>query len=189
MRRLLALALPTLLLLAAPVGAAAKEITAAKVCGSDRCTAIDADEALLMGGQPVVGPSQPESFVRLAFRIGVPGHSERLSNYFLPGSGFLLADDGTWMLPTELAQLREQVRFVMPFAAKAMPTDLRVAFEIPESPPATAAQPAPAADAGGDLWWIAAPTAVLVLGLGWLLARRRRREGRGDAAEATGVRA
>jgi len=187
MRRLLALALPTLLLLAAPAGAAAKEITAAKVCGSDRCTAIDGDEALLMGGQPTVGPSQPESFVRLEFRIGVPGHSERISNYFLPGSGFLLMDDGTWMLPSALEQLREQVRFVMPFAARAMPADLRVAFEMPESPPATPAEPAPASsDEGGDWWWIAAPAAALVLGAGWVFARRRRREGPGGAAEAIG---
>ncbi len=187
MRRLLALALPTLLLLVAPAGAAAKEITAAKVCGADRCTAIDADEALLMGGQPTVGPSQPESFVRLEFRIGVPGHSERISNYFLPGSGFLLADDGTWMLPTELAELREQVRFVMPFAARAMPVDLRLAFEAPESPPATSAAPAtPAADEGSGAWWLAAPAAALALGLGWLLLRRRRREAPAGAAEAIG---
>lgn len=187
MRRLFALALPTLLLLAAPVGAAAKEITAAKVCGSDRCSAIDGDEALLMGGQPTVGPSQPESFVRLEFRIGVPGHSERIRNYFLPGSGFLLMDDGTWMRPTALEQLREQVRFVMPFAAKAMPTDLRLAFETPESPPATPAAPASsAAGEGSGAWWLAAPAAALALGLGWRLARRRRREGPGGAAEAIG---
>jgi hypothetical protein len=188
MRRLLALALPTLLLLGAPTGAVAKQITSAKACGADRCTSIEADESLLMGGQPTVGPSQPETFVRLEFRIGVPGHSERMSNYFLPGSGFLLADDGTWMRPYDVDRLREQVRFVMPYAAKAMPTDLRLAFETPESPPATPPDPAPASsgDDGGDLWWIAAPAAALVLAAGWVLARRRRRAGPGGAAEAVG---
>lgn len=189
MRRLLALALPTLLLLAAPAAAAAKEITAAKVCGSDRCTAIDGDEALLIGGRPVAGPTQPETFVRLEFRIGVPGHSERISNYFLPNSGLLLMDDGAWMRPTALEQLREQVRFVMPFAAKAMPSDLRLAFETPDPIASTSAGPAsasPPADEGADWWWIAAPAAALALGLGVLLARRRRRHAPGGAAQAIG---
>ena len=95
MRRLLAFALPAVLLLAAPSAAIAKEVSDAKVCGADGCKAIaNADETML-GGQAVRGPAAAEPFVRLRFEIGDgAGYSERVSNIFLPRSGLLLADDG-----------------------------------------------------------------------------------------------
>ncbi len=59
MRRLLAIAVPAVLLLFAPASAGAKGIAGATVCGADGCREIhDADPTLLEGGAPADGPAR-----------------------------------------------------------------------------------------------------------------------------------
>ena len=85
MRRLLAIAVPAVLLLGAPVSAPAKGIMGATVCGVDGCKTVErVDEGLLGGGAATSPPSAREPFVRLEFRVGVPGHTERVRQLFVP---------------------------------------------------------------------------------------------------------
>ncbi|MDX6720307.1 MAG: hypothetical protein QOJ63_2561 [Solirubrobacteraceae bacterium] len=194
MRRLLAIALPAVLLLAAP--AVAKEVTGAKVCGADGCRSMPgAGASLLGGGPPRGGPAAAEPFVRVEFSFR--GHPQPVRNVFLPRSGLLLADDGTtWMHPLALAELRRQARRVTPFAASELPAPgpapggaapARAAAgpASASAPPTAAAPPAPAPDAGWEAWWPVLPTAVLALVGGASLARRRRRDRLRGAAGAT----
>jgi hypothetical protein len=174
MRRLLAIALPAVLLLCAPAGA--KEVTGATVCGGDGCRSIDgAGEELLQGGPPTNGPSQREPFVRMEFRFAAGGQTDTVRNIFLPRSGLLLGDDGrTWLRPTELATMRRHARRVTPFPADRLPVT------VPLAPRAPAPATAPARSSGsGDAsaWWLVLPAAVLVLAVGAALGRRLQRGG------------
>ena len=121
-------------------------------------------------------------------------HSEPVSNIFLPRSGLLLADDGTWMIPGALDKLRAAASRVMPVAASRLPKSVPL-FPIEDAPakPAPAApKPAPAAapPASGDgdgAWWLALPAAAIAVATGVLVVRRRRRaDGPPRAAGATG---
>jgi hypothetical protein len=214
MRRLIAIALPAVLLLGAPSSAPAKGIMSAKVCGADGCKTVHPTENDVLGGGPATdGPSRPEPFVRLNVRIGVPHHSEPVRLLFLPRSELLLADDGeTWMVPLALSELRAIARRVKPFAAselsKAVPLAAAAAKSdseplapetvqapapasapapAPAPPRASAPTPAPATarDGGFEAWWLA-PAAAIVLAAGFLVARRRRREPAPAAARAIG---
>jgi hypothetical protein len=178
MRRLLAIVLPTVLLLCAP--AAAKEVTAATVCGDDGCRPVDgADESLLQSGPPTDGPSQREPFVRLEFQIAAgPDRTERIRHIFLPRSGLLLAGDGaTWMRPIALATLRREAQRVTTFPASRLPAGAPLAARAPGRSPA-AAHPSSSSSEGASAWWPALPVGVLVLVLvlalaaGAALARR-----------------
>jgi hypothetical protein len=210
MRRLIAVAVPAVLLLGAPSSAPAKGIMSAKVCGADGCRAVHSSENGLLGGGPATsGPSRREPFVRLAIRVGVPEHTQRVRLLYLPDSELLLADDGeTWMVPMALSELRAIARRVKPFAASELPASvLETTAAKPgtgpasapsEAAPATAepgraapAQPASAdaaSDSGGgfEAWWLALPGGAIVLAAGLLLARRRRREPPAAAAGAVG---
>jgi LPXTG-motif cell wall-anchored protein len=191
MRRLLAFALPAVLLLTAAPTAAAKGVTSAKVCGSDGCRSIaGAREQLLANGPPTAGPEAAEPFVRFELRVGVPGHSELVEQTFLPHAGLVLFEDGAWAAPLALTDMRAQARRVTPLPASALPTD---AFDAPAQPgpsPAPAAARQPAADAVGSgpdaTWWLAIAAGVVALGAGVVLARRRRRDGTGRVAGAAG---
>jgi hypothetical protein len=176
MRRLLAIALPAvLLLLCAP--AAAKEVTGAAVCGADVCRAMTGvGEELLQGGPPVAAPAQGEPFVWLELRFAAGRETHSVRNLFMPRSGLLLGDDGrAWMAPIELATLRRHAGRVAAFPASRLPA------MVPLAPkPVPAAAPSPhAADSGDGLraWWPALPAAALALALGTALARRPRRGG------------
>jgi hypothetical protein len=171
MRRLLATALPAALLVCAP--ATAKEVTTASVCGADGCRSIAAvDTAWLDGGPPTGGPSRSEPFVRMEFHFAHGGGAgEQVRTLFLPGSGLVLAADGTtWMRPATLAALREQARRVTPFAADRLPATAPLAPREPGSAPA-------AGEAGIEDWWPVVPAAALVLVLVLVLAPRSRRDG------------
>ena len=174
MRRLLAIALPAVLLLCAP--AAAKEVTGATVCGADGCRAMDGvGEELLQGGPPVDAPAQGEPFVRLVFRFAAGRETHRVRNIFMPRSGLLLGDDGrTWLQPMEVATLRRHAATVAPFPASRLPAMVPLAPE-----PAPAAAPSRAARSGDGLgtWWPVLPAAALALAVGTALARRPRRGG------------
>jgi len=187
MRRLLSLALPAMLLLCAPAAVSPKKVSAAKVCGADGCRAIqDADESIA-GGQAARGPAAAEPFVRLRFTIGDgAGYSERISNIFLPQSGLLLADDGSWMRPGALAELRAAARHVELFAASRLPESVPL-FAIEEAPAkATPAAPAAETSDGLGAWWLALPAAAVAVGVLLVARRRHRAEGRPRAAGATG---
>ena len=191
MRRLLAFALPAVLLLSAAPTAAAKGVTSAKVCGADGCRSIAAaKESLLQNGPPTAGAKAAEPFVRFEIRVGVPGHSELVEQTFLPRSGLLLFGDGAWAAPLALAEMRAQARRVTPLPASSLPAD---AFEAPAQPasgPAPVAAPQPDAGAGGggglDAAWLAIAAGVVALGAGLALARRRRRDGPARVAGAAG---
>jgi hypothetical protein len=180
MRRLLALALPAALLLGAPAAATAKRVTAAKVCGADGCETIAAPgTSLLEGGPPAQGPAAREPFVRMQFRIGVPGHSEPVHMLFLPRSGLVLADDGqTWMHPVALDALRTIADRVTALPAGALPASAPLA---PRPSP-----PQPRVDGGSGVPWWPAVAAAVVLAAGAVLARRRRAAPAAGAAGATG---
>ena len=182
MRRLLAVAVPAVLLLAVP--ASAKEVLSAKVCGADGCKSIaQADERLLAGGPEAQPPAGPEPFVRLSMLIGVPGHHERVSLLFLPRSNLLLGGDGaTWMHPASMSDVPAIARRVEAFPASALPASaLRVSAGDARSGaplPAEAygaASTASASDGGSGAWWPAPVAAAIALAAGAMLVRRRSR--------------
>jgi hypothetical protein len=214
MRRLLAIALPAVLLLG--TSAAAKGVTAARVCGADGCRSIaGADASLLDAGPPTDGPAKREPFVRMEFDVG-GGRAQPVRTVFLPRSGLVLADDGTtWMHPTTLAELRRQARRVTPFAASALPAVRAPASHargpdpaavraptprVPNPDPAAARAPAPhppapapadapplpAPHAGLRARWLALAAALVALAVAATLAHRRRRDRPTGAAGATG---
>ncbi len=123
MRRLLAIAVPAVLLLATPAAAPAKGILSAKVCGADGCRpAHPSERDVLGGGAPADPPARREPFVRVEVEVGVPDHTERIRLLFLPRSELMLADDGgTWMVPLALTELRALAGRVRPFPANALP--------------------------------------------------------------------
>ena len=199
MHRLLAIAVPVVLLLGAPLSAPAKGILGATVCGADGCRTVHPSEGgVLGGGAPADSPARPEPFVRIDVRVGVPDHTERVRLLFLPRSELLLGDDGgTWMVPLALAELQAIARRVTPYPASKLPAWVPLANGASEAtaPPAAAAAegisaPDPAPSRSGDgfaSWWPAVPGAVVVLAAGVALAlRRRRREPAARAAGATG---
>ena len=197
MRRLLAIAIPAVVLLGAPAAAPAKGIVSAKVCGADGCRTVHpTEEGMLGGGAPADSPARPEPFVRIVVRVGVPDHIEPIRLLFLPRSELLLGDDGgTWMVPMARAELHAIARRVKPFAASELPTSVplgdaaaragsrgALAPEIVQAPSAAAAT----ASDGLAGWWLALPGAAIVLVAGFVLARRRRREPPAAAARAIG---
>jgi hypothetical protein len=182
MRRLLAIALPALLLLGVASPASAKGIVGAKVCGADGCrTLATADQSLLEGGPPTAGPAAREPFVRLDVTVGGPGHHEPVRLVYLPRSELLLADDGeTWMQPLGLAELRAIAERVRPFPAKALPASAPLAASVPLA--ASAPSDPPSSAGGVEAWWLVASAAAVALLAGAL--RRRRR---GPSARAAGA--
>ncbi len=199
MRRLLAFAVPAVLLLAAPASALAKGIVAASVCGADGCRTIsEPDHDLLGGGATTDAPSRPEPFVRLNVEVGVPGNVERMRMLYLPRSDRLLAPDGTtWLQPLALATLRAVARRVTPFAASELPASVRLAGSEaarageplpPEVVGGVAADPPPARsdDGGVKAWWLVVPAAAIGLAAGAVLVRRRRRDPPATTAGAMG---
>lgn len=159
------------LLLLAAVPAVAKEVRSASVCGADGCSPITEGHEGMLGGAPALkGPTAAEPFVRLRFAFAEPGSDRRVTvrNVFLPKSGLLLADDGTWMLPGDVAALRRIARTVEPLPASRMPGAVQPAPPAPV-PPAAAPEPA---DDGGFPWWIA--LVAVPLAAAALLARRLR---------------
>ncbi len=197
MRRLIAIALPAVLLLGAPVSASAKGIMGASVCGADGCREVPKpDYRLLEGGSASDPPDRPEPFVRVTIRVGVPDHVEPVRLVFLPASGLVLAEDGTtWTRAAALRELRGIARRVMPFAASDLPKAVAIAESATASareplPPEVVEAPAPAvataSDGGFDAWWLVLPAGAIVLAAGLVVARRRRREPPPTAAGAVG---
>jgi len=179
-RRLLGTVLPAIVLLGAPAVSAAKQLTGGEVCGTGGCSAIVAPRiALIEGGPPVSGPTAGEPFVRMRFRIGVPGHSESVRMLFLPRSGLVLADDGvTWMRPAALAAMRALAHRVTAFPASSLPPS------VPLAPAAVASQPG--STDGSNAWWMAVPAALIALAGAATIARHRRRRSH-TGARAAGV--
>ncbi len=211
MRRLLAIAVPVVLLIGAPAAAPAKGILGATVCGADGCKRVHpSEQGVLGGGAPADSPTRPEPFVRIEVRVGVPDHTERVRLLFLPRSELLLGDDGgTWMVPMALAELQAIARRVQPYPASKLPAwvPLAKAARRPSAAapaptgsrasaagPAAAAEGTSASDAGptrsGDGfagWWPAVPGAVVLAAGVALAVRRRRREPPARAAGAAGT--
>jgi len=182
MKRLLCTIIAAALALAAP--AAAKNITAAKVCGADGCRTIDQPtEQLLMGGPPTSGPTNPSPFVKLSFHMG-GNRGEAARTWFFPRAKLVLDDDRVhWMRPAALALMLKLAREVRPFPASQAPHS---GFPAPEpvTPPAPAPVPADTGTGGGSDWWWALLLGPIVLALGLWLVRRR---GTNDRREVYGL--
>jgi hypothetical protein len=164
MTRLATLIFVVATLVLAPA-AAAKEITTVKACGDNGCVTTK-DPAILQGlmngGPPTVPPNAHAPAVRLTATVAErPGGKTvaRFHSRWVPSSGLLVGEDGTWMeLPAS--------------AARALDALDRTPF------PATGPAPAPAAsDDGSAPAWVlvAAGLAIAALLVGGTLYVLRRR--------------
>ena len=173
-----------LALLALPAPAAAKELGPVKVCGADGCTDVTgrATHAVFEGGPPTAGPTvaEPSFVLRLSILDDRGRAVEALENRWLPGSGLLRGDDGTWMSLRD-SQEREFARLtdgIAPHPASAMGR-----YELAPEPtrePVARASGEEDGDGGGGAGIalaVAAPAAAAI-GLAAILARRRRRRRR-----------
>lgn len=146
--------LATAAALALPGAAAAKEVTALDVCGTDGCTRI-ADRAVLRGFEqgselaqaPPAGPQRPY-VVRVRVRDDAGASRVGWTTLWLPAAGVMASDDGqpgaTFMPvgPVLDRALRRaarghRARAARTFAAPAPPT-ARVAEVVPAPAPAAA---------------------------------------------------
>jgi hypothetical protein len=181
-RAALAVVVVVAAVLAVPEAAAAKQITKVTACGTDRCVT-SRDPAILQGltngGPPTVPPSTRGRLIRLRAAVAEkPGGRVigRFGSWFVPSSGMLVAEDGTWMrLPAAATRsLRAISRDLSTFPASRIGAS--------GSPPPVTAP----ADGGIDWLLVVVPGAVALAGGAALLAlARRRRPATGGAP--TGV--
>jgi hypothetical protein len=92
MRKLVVLA--ALAVLAAPANAAAKEISAAKICGPSSCVTSTDKGALMQlmaSSAPVSAPPGPAPYLKLTFQVTEPGHGlvGGWDAWFVPSAGIL----------------------------------------------------------------------------------------------------
>jgi hypothetical protein len=165
--------------LAVPATASAKEITKVTVCGTDGCVSTH-DPAILQGltngGPPTVPPSSRGAAVRLRSTIAEGSTVlHRSTTWFLPASGLLVAEDGTWMrLPAAATSALVKLSAGLAFFPASKVGGVAASAAPPPAPPA----PAPS-DSGSGAWWLLA--AVPLAAVGALLVARRRRPGDGGA--------
>jgi hypothetical protein len=98
MRRTLTLTTFLLLLMAVP--AAAKEITAARVCGVDGCTRVTDRATLALlpeGGDPTDPPSASAPFYRMTLTVRAESATDRFTVLVVPSRNLMRGSEGTWM--------------------------------------------------------------------------------------------
>jgi hypothetical protein len=165
--------------LALPATVSAKEITKVTACGTDGCVTTHDQtvlRGLMDGGPPTIPPSTRGKAVRLRATVAErPGGQAiaRFQSWFIPSTGLLVTEDGTWMkLPAPAAHALVKLTHGLAFFPA---TKVSGAVEPP-------AKPAPAADDGSGAGWllIAVPLGA-VLAAGAALLARRRRPGGGRA--------
>jgi hypothetical protein len=168
MRRTITLTTALFLLLAAP--AAAKEITAARICGSDGCSQV-MDRATLAvlpeGGDPTDPPAGAAPFYKMTLDIRADDATDSFTVLVVPSRNLMRGSEGTWMpMGGEPARLFRQI------AARheAFP-----AAQLPGVRPA-GAPPKASPDADGPGWqgWASALVAGLAVLIAAWYARRRR---------------
>jgi hypothetical protein len=181
MRRLIIAAVAAALLASAPV-AAAKEVTAATVCGSDGCTTTQNRaflQALMNGGGPADPPAHPSGAFRVRARISAPGEGvvARFTTWWVPRTQLLLAADGSWMTlsPRATEAVASAAHGHTPFGPERLGSSI-AGTSSPAAPPPPL-NPQPVSDDGGaavDWWLIVVPAGVALAAAGALLLVRRR---------------
>ncbi len=181
------LGLPLLLLAAAP--AAAKEVSSAKVCGSNGCHEVK-DRALLAaipeGGPPAPPPKHLSGWYRATLTVRAGDARDRFSVQVVLGSRYFgggydpAAGAYTWshMADNTVAAYRRITRGLEPFPASTLrglhprPLDTRVVEVV--TPPAEPGS-------GGGFPWLpaalGAAAAALLAAAGLTAVRRRRTDG------------
>jgi hypothetical protein len=161
--------------LLAPAGtAAAKEVSAATVCGANTCNEVT-DHSLLVplaeGGPPVATDPKPGDFYKVRIEVRGDGVTEQFRVLALPAQRMVRAPDGTW------TQLTERGAFALRHASSGL--EPFPAADLPRDPPAQVAgvfEPHAQADGGGVPWAaLAAAGAAAAAGVLALLGLRRRR--------------
>jgi hypothetical protein len=198
--RLIAAALLAAVLLV-PSPADAKELSAVKVCGADRCVTFHDHstlQPLAEGGAMTSAPQHRAPFYTMRITVKDEGASDHhWSQAYLPSAGLIRAGeegDYSWLRTTPAGRpvFARVTRGLAPFPAGKLP---RVAPETaPDQasvtiPPAPAPKPRTAAvDTGGGFpWALAALVAAAGAGTaGAALARRRRRWGDAPHTPAAG---
>jgi hypothetical protein len=158
--------------LACVPAAAAKEVTSATVCGADRGCTTTHDraflQALMNGGPPAAPPAHPSGAFRVRARISEPGQGivSRFTNWWVPRTQLLLAEDGSWMTlsPRATEAVASAAHGLKPFGPEKLGSSFAGTSSHAAPPPplrSTAAN-----DGGGSsvAWW------VVVLGAGVALA-------------------
>ena len=181
MRRLIIAAVAAALLASAPV-AAAKEVTAATVCGSDGCTTTQDRtllQALMDGGGPAGPPAHPSGAFRVRAKITEPGQGvvARFTNWWVPRTQLLLAEDGSWMTlsPRATEAVASAAHGHKPFGPERLGSSFAGTSSHAAPPPPIKTEPV--SDDGGasvDWWLIVVPAGVALAAAGALLLVRRR---------------
>ena len=130
MRRLLAIAVPAVLLLGAPASAPAKGIMGATVCGADGCREVAKPDHDLLGGGAVDGAAAAARAVRAAERPGRRARATSSASRCCTCRAASVCSPTTattWMQPLAHAELRAIARQVTPFAASELPASVRLA--------------------------------------------------------------
>jgi hypothetical protein len=178
------IAVVVLAALAAAPAAVAKEITSVKICGADGCVTTE-DSTLLQGMMSGAGagsaPRHPSGAISLRSRITEPGGKVigRISNWWVPGTQLIVAEDGNWWtLPAGAVVVLEKVSAELhPYSPDRL--GARFAGTASNAAPSPPVRPAPATargDGEGGIDWLlvgglCALAAVAATGLA--LLRRR----------------
>jgi hypothetical protein len=187
------LGLPILLLAAGP--AAAKEVSAAKVCGANGCHEVK-DRTLLAampeGGPPAPPPKHPSGWYRATLTVRAGDARDRFDVQVVLGSRYFggnydpAVGQYMWshMADDTAAAYRRITRGLEPFPASTLrglhPHPLRAQVAEVVAPPA---EPEPAG--GGFPWlWTALGTAAALLAAAGATAVRRRRTDAGPEPRA-----
>jgi hypothetical protein len=179
-RLIIAAAVAAAVVVGAPL-AAAKEVTQAKVCGSDGCTTTR-DPALLQGlmngGPPADPPAHPSGAFRIQAKVVEPGGATigRFTNWWVPRTQLVVGEDGGWSMlsPRVITAIASAAHGHKPFGPERLGASFAGTSSHAGAPPPIHTTPV-TGDSGGIDWMIAVPAAVAVLaaGLAVLLVRRR----------------
>jgi hypothetical protein len=189
-RRLVIAAVAVAALAIAPT-AAAKEITSAAVCGADGgCTTTHNRallQALMNGGPPADPPSHPSGAFRVRAKIAEPGQGVvgRFTNWWVPRTQLLLAEDGTWMTlsPRAIESIASAAHGHKPFGPDELGSSFAGTASHAAPPPpvnheaaAKGDDSAAAGDGGGsvDPWLVVVAAGVALAAAAALLLVRRR---------------
>jgi LPXTG-motif cell wall-anchored protein len=183
MRR--AILIAALALLALPTGAAAKEVAALTLCGTDGCQKITAHAALrgfMDGGYETLAPKQAGPFFTVKATMRAAGEEAGAwTVQYLRAANLIRAEADygkhVWTRPagTTARALREAARGLQPYPADKLGPVREPPPVAIEDPPARVSRPA----SGGGSSHVAlaggGATAAIALLAGGLVARRRRR--------------
>jgi MYXO-CTERM domain-containing protein len=181
-RRLVIAAVAAATLACVPA-AAAKEVTSATVCGVDGCTTTQNRaflQALMNGGGPADPPAHPSGAFRVRARIAEPGGGiiGRFTNWWVPRTQLLLAEDGSWttLSPRAAEAVASAAHGHKPFGPEKLGASF--AGTSPHAGPPPPVKTTPVADDGASVdWWMIVPAAGLALAAAGALLLVRRRPG------------